>query len=156
VALDNFQGIANASLKVAFEHAAPKLASRPDVKELLGTRDLHDYVRAFVDAVPFLKNASFKEENEYRIVALPTRSKALVEEIGDKRSWKEVHFREGAGGAMLPYIKLFEKPGVRSAMMKIIVGPHRDQENQLLAAKFLLEKNQLDIPVVCSATTFRS
>jgi hypothetical protein len=121
----------------------------------LGSHDLAEYIGAFVDAVPFLKSARFKEENEYRVVALPTRSKKLVEDAGDKRPWKEINFREGPAGAIVPFVRLFETSTKPLPIKKVIVGPHPDQQNQMLAAKILLEKNGFDVPVVNSATTLR-
>jgi hypothetical protein len=102
-----------------------------------------------------LKSAGFKEENEYRIVAMPTRSKKIVEEVGDNRPWKETNFREGMTSSVVPFIKLFSSLGRPLPIKRIIVGPHRDQENQALAAKLLLEKYAVDVPVVSSDTTIR-
>jgi hypothetical protein len=153
--LSSFTGIANAALKVAFEDAAPILATRTDVAEILGSGDLTDYVEAFINVLPFLKSSRFKEENEYRIVALPTRSRDLVKESGDARPWKETYFREGAIGAVVPFIRLFKDTGAPLPIKKVIVGPHRDQENQTLAATLLLEKYGFDVPVVSSDTTLR-
>jgi hypothetical protein len=124
--LSNFDGIANASLKVAFEHAAPNLAKREDVRAILGERELVSYIKDFTEVVAFLKSPRFMEENEYRIVALPTRSEKLVKEVGDKRPWKQKHFREGPGGALVPFIKLFESSsGHLLPIKKVIVGPHK-------------------------------
>jgi hypothetical protein len=153
--LSSFTGIANAALKVAFEDAAPILATREDVAEILGSGDLTNYVGAFISVLPFLKSPRFKEENEYRIVALPTRSRYLVEESGDARPWKETYFRENAIGSVVPFIQLFKDTGAPLPIKKVIVGPHRDQENQTLAATLLLEKYGFDVPVVSSDTTLR-
>jgi hypothetical protein len=153
--LERFDGIANASLKVAFEHAAPVLANQPEVRKVLGEKRLEDYIGAFTDAVAFLKSARFKEENEYRIVALPTRSKGLIREAVDERPWREKHFKEGAAGTLVPFIKLFEYTERPLPIKKIIVGPHQDQDNQVFAAMLLLEKHGIDVPVVSSSTTLR-
>jgi DUF2971 family protein len=153
--LNSFAGIANAALKVAFEQAAPTLAARADVANILRSNDLTDYVGAFINALPFLKSPRFKEENEYRIVALPTRSRDLIEESGSVLSWKETHFREGAIGSVVPFIRLFKDIGARLPIKKVIVGPHRDQKNQTLAATLLLEKFGFNVPVVSSDTTLR-
>jgi hypothetical protein len=153
--IDRFEGLAAATLRVGFRENTPNLAARPEVSQLLGDRDLESYIRAFVEAVPFLKSPRFAEENEYRIVALPTRSAKLVASINDKRPWKEISFREGWGGTMVPFIRLFKDLKNRLPIKKIIVGPHRDQENQMLAAKILLEKHGFDVQVVKADTAFR-
>jgi hypothetical protein len=153
--LRQFEGIAAAALRVAFEDAAPKLARRPDVSEILGVRTLQSYIGAFIQVLPFLKSARFKEENEYRLVALPTRAKADIKATRDERPHKEMHFREGVAGSMVPYIKLFESIRSPLPIKKLIVGPHQDQQNQYHAARLLLEKYEIDAPVVKSGTTFR-
>jgi len=151
--LSRFDGIAAAFLKVAFEDKAPNLAARPDIHKILGDRHPQNYIRAFVDVVPFLKSPRFKEENEYRIVALATRQTVNSSEL-DGRPHKQVRFREGAGGTVVPYISLFEGIG-KLPIKKIIVGPHRDQENQFNAARLLLDQNGMDVPIVRSDTTLR-
>jgi hypothetical protein len=50
---------------------------------------------------------------------------------------------------------LFKDLKNRLPIKKIIVGPHRDQENQMLAAKILLEKHGFDVQVVKADTAFR-
>ena len=126
--LKRFEGLGRATLGNAFRAAAPTLAARPDVAEIIGNQPLEDFVRPFLKAVPFLKTPRFESEKEYRLVASATRPKNVSE---DTRAPINVHFREGASGAIIPYIKLFETLGTKLPIRKIIVGPHRDQENQL-------------------------
>jgi len=153
--LESFAGLGAACLKAAFELKTPRLAQRPEVTELLGEREMTAFISPFVQAVPFLKSPRFNEENEYRIVALPTRTQALVDSAPDGRPLKGLHFREGAGGAIIPYIKLFEKLNTPLPIRRVIVGPHRDQDNQLLAAQLVLERSGFDVPIVKSDTTLR-
>jgi len=153
---EDFMGLGAACLKAAFEHSAPKLAEKPEISKLLGSREMTGFISPFVQAVPFLKSPRFSEENEYRIVALPTRTKALVDEAKDERPLKAIHFREGYGGTIVPYIKLFEKLGKPLPIKRVIVGPHRDQDNQLLAARMVLERHGFEVPVVRSDTTLRT
>jgi len=153
---EDFAGLGAACLKAAFEHGAPKLASKPEISKLLGSREMTGFISPFVHAVPFLKSPRFSEENEYRIVALPTRTKALIDEAKDQRSLKDSHFREGYGGTIVPYIKLFERLGKPLPIKRVIVGPHRDQDNQLLAARMVLERHGFEVPVVRSDTTLRT
>jgi hypothetical protein len=153
--LSQFKGIGAAFLKVAIKDAAPNLSERPEVLNILGKSELSSYIRAFMNALPFLKSARFKEENEYRVVALPTRSAQAIDEIGDQRLHKEMHFREGSAGMLVPFIKLFEKNEQGLPIKKIIVGPHRDQQNQVRATELLLERHNVKAPVVASETTLR-
>lgn len=59
--LERFSGMAAAFLKVGFEDKAPKLSATPDVRQILGDRHPQNYIEPFIDSVPFLKSASFKE-----------------------------------------------------------------------------------------------
>jgi Protein of unknown function (DUF2971) len=152
--LDRFEGMGAAFLRVAFEDKVPKLAARADVAKILGDRHPQHFIRHFIETVPFLKNASFREENEYRIVALPTRLHSDAEKL-DGRAHKRARFREGAGGTVVPYISLFGEPERHLPIKKVIVGPHRDQENQFNAARLLLGQHGIEAPVVKSDTTLR-
>jgi hypothetical protein len=100
--------------------------------------------------VPFLKTRRFEEEQEYRLVASATR-----QSLAGGRLPIKVCFREGAAGALVPYIKLFETLGAKLPIKKIIVGPHRNQENQCNAARLLLDQNGIDAPVLRSDTSLR-
>lgn len=150
--LDRFEGLAAASLKVAFTNTAPALAARPDVKEILGDREIASYMKAFFNALPFLKSPRFKEENEYRIVASATLPS---QEIGDDLPYQNINFREGDGGSVVPFIKLFGQQDVKLPIRKIIVGPHRDQENQYNAVKLLVEQNKIKADIRRSDTSLR-
>ena len=152
---ENFVGLGAACLRAAFELKSPKLATKPEIKKLLGNRDMTEFIRPFIHVVPFLKSPRFSEENEYRVVALPTRTQAQIDDARDARSWKEIHFREGYGGAIVPYIKLFDNLNKRLPIKRVIVGPHRDQDNQLLAAKMVLQRHGFDVPMVRSDTSLR-
>ena len=50
--LHQFEGIAAAALRVALESAAPNLARRPDVGEVLGTQTMQSYIGAFIQVLP--------------------------------------------------------------------------------------------------------
>lgn len=107
---------------------------------------------ATLETVPFLKTPRFQEENEYRLVVAATRPSKTSEET---RATIPIHFREGAAGAVVPYIRLFETLDAKLPIKSIIVGPHRDQENQYNAVSLLLEENDLEVPVHRSDTTLR-
>jgi hypothetical protein len=152
--LERFKGLAAASLKVSFEHYAPKLAAQPPVAEILGDREIGDFMKAFMETLAFLKSPRFREENEYRIVAMAT---VPGQERANDLRYKTIRFREGPSGNVVPYIELFDDPGMFLPIKKIIVGPHRDQENQYNATKLLLAEHNLhQVPVMKSDTTLRS
>lgn len=152
--LKNFEGLGASALGVAFRSKVPVLAARPDVAQILSDRDVSSYINAFITTVPFLKTARFREENEYRLVANATAPSRIHEDI---RVPVKVHFRDNpSSGSIVPYIRLFEAPSMALPIRKVIVGPHRDQENQSKAARLLLDQYELDVPVVVSDTTLRS
>jgi Protein of unknown function (DUF2971) len=150
--LKRFEGLGTASLAVGFREKTPKLAAREDVAALLGTRDFSSFIPAFIQTVPFLKTPRFREENEYRLVALATRPSKVEE---DTRTAVAVRFREGGSGTLIPYVRLFETLELPLPIKKIIVGPHRDQDNQYKAAQLLLEQKKIEVPVVLSDTTLK-
>lgn len=150
--LNRFEGVGLAALGAAFREKTPKLAARTDVAEVLGNKALVNFIAPFMETLPFLKTARFREENEYRFVAaatLPSRTE------GDHRPAIPLHFREGAAGGIVPFIKLFETLENKLPIRKIIVGPHRNQENQYNAVRLLLDQRGIDVPVVRSDTTLR-
>jgi hypothetical protein len=62
--LNRFKGLVAAALKVHFEHQGK------DASEVLGRGELRDFVRPFFETLPFLKAHGFREECEYRMVAI--------------------------------------------------------------------------------------
>ncbi|MDB5617443.1 DUF2971 domain-containing protein [Tardiphaga sp.] len=147
-----FEGLGASALGDAFREKVPALAARPDVAQILSDREVVSYIAAFITTIPFLKSPRFQEENEYRLIAnatIPSQAK------GDVRAAIKINFREGVAGGAVPYIRLFETLEERLPIKRIIVGPHRDQENQYSAAKLLLDQNSLDVPVVKADTTLR-
>src|SRR5258706_1080187 len=75
--LKRFEGLSRATLGNAFRAVAPSLAARTDVAEVIGNRPLEDFVRRFLETVPFLKTPRFEGEREYRLVASATRPKVI-------------------------------------------------------------------------------
>jgi hypothetical protein len=150
--LERFAGLGLAALGAAFREKAPNLAGRPEVAKIIGSTELVSFIAAFMETLPFLKTARFQEENEYRLVSAATRPGRSA---GDSRDAIPLQFREGGAGAVVPYIKLFETLNTRLPIKKLIVGPHRDQENQYNAARLLLDQKSIDVPVLRSDTTLR-
>jgi Protein of unknown function (DUF2971) len=144
---DQFKGMAGAFFRTLLS------VDHPRFDEILGTEKIEDFGRKFLAVAPFLKHVGFKEEAEYRIVALcnrPTKS-----DPGDKRRPKEIHFRTRPKGDIVPYIALYDDLPKALAPRSVIVGPHDQQENQVIAVKLLLEQYQLDASVRVSEIPFR-
>jgi hypothetical protein len=157
VRTEDFAGFAGALLKNLIPDAVAK------VPDLLGTRVTDDFARPFLSVAPFLKHASFEEENEYRIVALCNRP--TVSDENDKRLVKPIKFRARSTGQVVPYISLYEQPKTGGGLMRqskvklpvksIIVGPHRHQYAQRAALEILLEQAGLEVPIRFSGIPFR-
>jgi hypothetical protein len=127
------------------------------VSDLLGTKVTDDFARPFLSLAPFLKDASFEEENEYRIVALCNRP--TVSDENEKRLVKPIKFRARSTGQVVPYNSLYEQPTgqskVKLPVRSIIVGPHRHQDGQRAALEILLEQAGLQVPIRFSGIPFR-
>jgi hypothetical protein len=127
--------------------------NRPELDEVLGTGVVDDYGRPFLAVAPFLKHSGFREESEYRIVALcnrPTKS-----DPGDERKIKEIRFRSRPDGNVVPYISLYEGLKKPLPIKGVIIGPHAQQENQRSAVELLLEQHELKAAVRVSELPFR-
>jgi hypothetical protein len=95
----------------------------------------------------------FNEENEYRIVALSNRHS--INEPGDVRPTKKIHFRSRPDGSITPYIALFEGLRKRLPIKSVIVGPHPERENQRVAVELLLERCGVEANVRVSEIPLR-
>ena len=151
---EQFQGMAGAFLRVAMEQSPRSASQRWKLKKILGAAQVGDFVRPFLSVAPFLKHYGFREEAEYRIVALcnrPTKS-----DPGDTRGVKEIKFRSRLGGNVVPYIALYDGLEKQLPIKGIIIGPHAQQENQRLAAELLLEQCKVKAQIRMSEIPFRA
>jgi hypothetical protein len=142
-----FSGLAGALLKNIFPKASDKLTG------VLGSKSTDDIGKSFLSTAPFLKNASFEEENEYRIVALCNRPS--VADPNDKRAIKPIQFRGKSNGEIIPFIALYEEMKITLPIKSIIAGPHHQQSSRIAALEILLEKCKLDVPIRSSEIPFR-
>jgi hypothetical protein len=142
-----FAGMGGAFLRNIF-------ADNPIADEILGVGKVEDFGRLFLARAPFIKHYGFSEEEEYRIVAMPNRRTKA--DPGEKREIKDIHFRTGTDGNVVPYIALYEEMCKPLPIQSIIVGPHARQDNQRLAVELLLERFEVNAAVRVSESTFRS
>lgn len=75
-----------------------------------------DLLSALLDHMAFVKNAHFSEEREWRLAIF-----AIIKESND------IRFRE-KGGLILPHFTFPLEGRLSSAIERIIVGPHADQQ----------------------------
>jgi hypothetical protein len=145
--LKRFQGVVSAALKVNF------MSRGVDASGVLGAHELIDFLKPFFEAVPFLKASGFKEESEYRMVSLAYRRGPSGEL---KLPLRNIKFRAGANGAVVPYIAVFEDSGLKLPIKSILIGPHPNQDNQETAVRLLLDQYDIDAEVRRSKLTLRS
>jgi hypothetical protein len=126
---------------------------RVKANAILGKKTMPDIGRHFLPVGPFLKHIGFKEETEYRIVALCNRPTQADE--GDTRASKEIRFMHRSDGRIVPYIALYD--GLRRALpiKAVIIGPHANQDNQRHAVELLLEQHAIDAEIRLSEIPFR-
>jgi hypothetical protein len=107
---------------------------------------------SFVGCISRYKHYGFSEENEVRVVALPTViDREAVEWASSAgvtlKPEKERKFRQ-KNGHLIPYIELFNSPDIELPIEKIIVGPHKQKEGR--AIKLREKVGNPNIEVICS------
>jgi hypothetical protein len=111
---------------------------------------------SFVNCVSRYKHYGFCEENEVRVVALPTVLDDEMIEMASKegselKPEKERKFRKKDGG-LVPYIELFTSQDMELPIERIIVGPHKEKESRAAALRVMLQKTGIEIS--CSDIPF--
>lgn len=110
----------------------------------------------FVNCISRYKHYGFCEENEVRVVALPTvldneYLKLAQNDGAELKPEKERKFRKKEDG-VIPYIELFDSPEIELPIEKIIVGPHKEKESRAAALRIMLQKTEIEIS--CSEIPF--
>ncbi|MBL4691890.1 MAG: DUF2971 domain-containing protein [Magnetovibrio sp.] len=130
-----------------------------DAKEILlqhlsgGSPNLVGYIRLYLDCVSRLKHQAFQEEREVRIVAMPTNVKGVSPKDLKINKIRLPDFKDKVK-QKLPYLNLFDD-GVSRLLpiQKIIVGPHRDQQERCEQIK-RATKSLRNVEVTCSKTPY--
>jgi hypothetical protein len=105
---------------------------------------------SFVQCITRYKHQGFKEEQEFRVVAMPTPPD-LVKELAEKDSSnlkleKKREFRD-RNGKRTPYIELFRSLKTELPIEKIIVGPHKDKDSRAAALRIMLRNTDIKVTV---------
>jgi len=148
--------------KVQEEFSDNLLSIADDVKKVFnhmmapGNECVLSGFQPFATCISRYKHHGFCEENEVRIVALPTVvNKELLELAGNDgvmlKHEKERKFRAKSGG-LVPYIEFFDSPHIGLPIRKIIVGPHKEKESRAAALRVMLRST--DIEIQCSDIPF--
>jgi DUF2971 family protein len=144
---NTFKGIAGEMIWKVFDEA------KLDVSAVTGRKNLDQAVIDFAQTAPFLKHWGFREEREYRIVAVCVRREKIPDE--ETREAKSIKFR-ARNTLIVPYIELFDRhPDL--PIKSIIVGPHPYQEKQAEAVRMALEAGDFEgVDVRLSGIPFRA
>ena len=98
--------------------------------------------RNLLPAIGRLKHQAFREEIEYRIVVgvvHESHADKLSQFEGEQRPFKMIHHRSGSCGS-IPYIRLFEGLDEELPILRILVGPSRNQPAISEAVRELLNR----------------
>ena len=144
VNLDDYRGLAGAMIARIFEGR--------DISHITGDKNIDEAMAKFVMAAPFLKNAGFREEREYRLAMTTIRAEHIPS--SEKRELKDIQYRD-RNGLIVPYIELFPTLSDDLPINSMVVGPHPNQELQADAVKMLLESNDIEAKVKRSSIPFR-
>jgi len=110
----------------------------------------------FVSCISRYKHVGFCEENEVRVVALPTVIDSeivkLAEVDGTTLKPEKLRKHRMNMGHRVPYIELFDSPDIKLPIEKIIIGPHKEKEarKEKICELFPIT----NIEVVCSNIPF--
>ena len=124
-----------------------------------GPEDISVHLDAFVNGVSRFKHRAFREEREVRIIISPStpefyESVKKVDPTFDPpdKAFKEVFQRPGT---KIPTIRLFDyEKKEKLPVVKIIVGPNRNQEENVEFAKALVEQSGMDVMILTSETPY--
>ena len=103
----------------------------------------------FVQCISRYKHRGFSEENEVRVVALPSIMDQRYFELAEKEGIvpppeKERKFRR-KNDQPIPYIELFDSIDIELPIEKIIVGPHKDKEARATTLRTMFRKTEIEI-----------
>lgn len=114
----------------------------------------------FISCACRYKHWGFCEEQEFRLVCVPTAPKIieLAKERGRGSRPRKPVYNFLRNGTPVPYLNLFEKitgePGKQLPIKRIIVGPHPDSERRRIAVEQLLRQNGIQADVSISAIPY--
>ncbi len=110
----------------------------------------------FVNCISRYKHYGFSEENEVRIVVLPTVIDQKLLKLANAdgttlKPEKKRKFRQN-NDQRIPYIELFDSNDIELPIEKIIVGPHKEKDVRAIALRTKL--GNTNIEVTCSDIPF--
>jgi hypothetical protein len=132
-----------------------QLFNRAKLSEKEKTDALKGYI-PFVHCISRYKHYGFSEENEVRMVVLPTVLNQELLKLASTdgvtlKPEKERKFRN-KNGQLVPYIELFNSIDIELPIERIIVGPHKEKEARAAALRVMLRNTKIEI--TCSDIPF--
>jgi hypothetical protein len=126
-----------------------------DKQKLIEKGKLAEAYRPFVNCISRYKHYGFSEENEVRLVALPTVIDQEYLKLAGKdevvKPEKERKLRN-KNGQLVPYIELLNSTDIELPVERIIVGPHKEKEARAAALRVMLKNTGIEI--TCSDIPF--
>lgn len=103
----------------------------------------------FVKCISRYKHYGFSEENEVRVVALPTVIDGEYVKVAKAKDVtlmpeKKKKYRRKKGKS-IPYIELFDSEDIDLPIEKIIIGPHKEKETRAAILQKRLRKTKIEI-----------
>jgi hypothetical protein len=134
-------------VKQLFDHTKVNENEKPDTSKAFSP---------FVNCISRYKHYGFSEENEVRVVVLPTVIDQEFLELASKngvtlKPEKERFFRK-KNDQLIPYIELFNSIDIELPIERIIVGPHKEKEARATTLRSMLKNTKIEI--TCSDIPF--
>jgi hypothetical protein len=106
---------------------------------------------SFIKCISRYKHQAFKEENEVRIICLPTNVdeeylRVSKEKNVSPKPEKERKFRLKKG-TLVPYIDLFDSADITLPIERVIIGPHSDKELRAAFLRTMFRKSKIEVTV---------
>jgi hypothetical protein len=110
----------------------------------------------FIKCISRYKHCGFSEENEVRVVVIPTIFDQEYLKLAKTKGVtlkpeKEKKFRD-KNGRLVPYIELFNSTDLELPIERIIVGPHKEKKARADALRLMLRDTSIEI--TCSDIPF--
>jgi len=133
-----------------------KIINRIASNKIGDIADLESSYHPFVNCISRYKHYGFSEENEVRVVVLPTVINQELLKLASRdgvtfKPEKERKFRN-KNGQLVPYIELFNSIDIELPIERIIVGPHKEKEARAAALRVMLRNTKIEI--TCSDIPF--
>jgi hypothetical protein len=134
---DDFRALARHQLldvAKGFQRFLNEFATQGSHAEAFAKRALRIALQRIGAIVPKLKNSAFREEREWRLIAVPM----------PRREREIVCFRSGRSG-LLPYMEIdLAEDSAQMQIARVVVGPTQDEERGMHGVRMILKHHGYD------------